>query len=69
MLLGHRLQKGDIWRSCQTKDAPIKAWMVSETEVATHKPYAHFVLHFPRLMQLRSSDGSVGLILGICYRG
>ncbi|OLP98542.1 Isocitrate dehydrogenase [NADP] 2 [Symbiodinium microadriaticum] len=27
VLLGHRLQKGDIWRSCQTKDAPIKDWV------------------------------------------
>ena len=22
VLLGHRLHKGDIWRSCQTKDVP-----------------------------------------------
>ena len=27
VLLGHRLQKGDIWRSCQTKDAPVKDWV------------------------------------------
>ena len=27
VLLGHRLQKGDIWRSCQTKDGPIKDWV------------------------------------------
>lgn len=27
VLLGHRVRKGDIWRSCQTKDAPIKDWV------------------------------------------
>jgi len=27
VLLGHRVHKGDIWRSCQTKDAPIKDWV------------------------------------------
>merc|ERR1712032_1159654 len=27
VLLGHRLQKGDIYRACQTKDAPIKDWV------------------------------------------
>ncbi|CAE8699594.1 unnamed protein product, partial [Polarella glacialis] len=27
VLLGHRVQKGDIWRSCQAKDAPIKDWV------------------------------------------
>eukprot|EP00931_Biecheleriopsis_adriatica_P099468 TRINITY_DN73_c0_g1_i4.p1 TRINITY_DN73_c0_g1~~TRINITY_DN73_c0_g1_i4.p1 ORF type:complete len:767 (-),score=197.43 TRINITY_DN73_c0_g1_i4:118-2418(-) len=27
VLLGHRVSKGDIWRSCQTKDAPIKDWV------------------------------------------
>eukprot|EP00931_Biecheleriopsis_adriatica_P099470 TRINITY_DN73_c0_g1_i6.p1 TRINITY_DN73_c0_g1~~TRINITY_DN73_c0_g1_i6.p1 ORF type:complete len:785 (-),score=224.13 TRINITY_DN73_c0_g1_i6:140-2431(-) len=27
VLLGHAVSKGDIWRSCQTKDAPIKDWV------------------------------------------
>jgi len=27
VLLGHAVHKGDIWRSCQTKDAPIKDWV------------------------------------------
>jgi len=27
VLLGHKVCKGDIWRSCQTKDAPIKDWV------------------------------------------
>jgi len=27
VLLGHRLQKGDIYRACQTKNAPIKDWV------------------------------------------
>ncbi|CAE8699591.1 unnamed protein product [Polarella glacialis] len=27
VLLGHRVRKGDIWRSCQAKDAPIKDWV------------------------------------------
>jgi len=27
VLLGHRVSAGDIWRSCQTKDAPIKDWV------------------------------------------
>jgi len=27
VLLGHRVCKGDIWRSCQTKDAPIHDWV------------------------------------------
>jgi isocitrate dehydrogenase len=26
-LLEHRVQKGDIWRMCQTKDAPIRDWV------------------------------------------
>ncbi|CAJ1427521.1 unnamed protein product [Effrenium voratum] len=34
VLLGHRLHKGDIWRSCQTKDdAPIKDWV----KLAVHR--------------------------------
>eukprot|EP00440_Ansanella_granifera_P011482 gb/GFBE01012466.1/.p1 GENE.gb/GFBE01012466.1/~~gb/GFBE01012466.1/.p1 ORF type:complete len:355 (+),score=120.60 gb/GFBE01012466.1/:2-1066(+) len=33
VLLGHRLRKGDIWRSCQTKDAPIKDWV----KLAVHR--------------------------------
>eukprot|EP00933_Yihiella_yeosuensis_P020002 TRINITY_DN1612_c0_g1_i1.p1 TRINITY_DN1612_c0_g1~~TRINITY_DN1612_c0_g1_i1.p1 ORF type:complete len:756 (+),score=210.39 TRINITY_DN1612_c0_g1_i1:75-2342(+) len=27
ILIGHFVNKGDIWRSCQTKDAPIKDWV------------------------------------------
>merc|ERR1719436_561022 len=27
VLLGHRVNAGDIYRSCQTKDAPIKDWV------------------------------------------
>lgn len=27
VLLGHEVQAGDIWRACQTKDAPIKDWV------------------------------------------
>jgi isocitrate dehydrogenase len=27
ILLGHKLAKGDIYRACQTKDAPIKDWV------------------------------------------
>lgn len=27
VLIGHRVRKGDIWRSCQTKDAPIHDWV------------------------------------------
>merc|ERR1719428_1848799 len=27
VLLGHKLQAGDIFRACQTKDAPIKDWV------------------------------------------
>jgi len=27
VLLGHKLAKGDIFRACQTKDAPIKDWV------------------------------------------
>jgi len=27
VLLGHCVSEGDIWRSCQTKDAPIKDWV------------------------------------------
>jgi len=27
VLLGHKVSKGDIWRSCQTKDAPIQDWV------------------------------------------
>jgi len=27
VLLGHYVQAGDIWRACQTKDAPIKDWV------------------------------------------
>ncbi|CAE8691964.1 unnamed protein product [Polarella glacialis] len=34
VLLGHRVRKGDIWRSCQTKDAPIKDWV----KLAVFKP-------------------------------
>lgn len=26
-LLEHQVEKGDIWRSCQTKDAPIRDWV------------------------------------------
>ncbi|CAJ1430327.1 unnamed protein product [Effrenium voratum] len=33
VLLGHRLHQGDIWRSCQTKDAPIKDWV----KLAVHR--------------------------------
>jgi len=33
VLLGHKVQKGDIWRSCQTKDAPIKDWV----KLAVHR--------------------------------
>lgn len=33
VLLGHRVQKGDIWRSCQTKDLPIKDWV----KLAVHR--------------------------------
>ena len=25
--MGHKVAKGDIWRACQTKDAPIKDWV------------------------------------------
>merc|ERR1712176_894834 len=27
VLLGHRVSEGDIWRSCQVKDLPIKDWV------------------------------------------
>merc|ERR1719464_1467362 len=27
VLLGHKVAKGDIWRSCQVKDLPIKDWV------------------------------------------
>jgi isocitrate dehydrogenase len=27
VLLAHEVQKGDIWRACQTKDAPIRDWV------------------------------------------
>jgi len=27
VLLGHAVEKGDIWRMCQTKDAPIRDWV------------------------------------------
>ncbi len=27
VVLEHRVQKGDIWRMCQTKDAPIRDWV------------------------------------------
>merc|ERR1719471_1356018 len=27
VLLGHRVNAGDIWRACFTKDAPIKDWV------------------------------------------
>merc|ERR1712127_349556 len=27
VLLGHAVRKGDIYRACQTKDAPIKDWV------------------------------------------
>ncbi|CAE8588212.1 unnamed protein product [Polarella glacialis] len=27
VLMGHKVMAGDIWRSCQTKDAPIKDWV------------------------------------------
>eukprot|EP00933_Yihiella_yeosuensis_P048982 TRINITY_DN454_c0_g1_i4.p1 TRINITY_DN454_c0_g1~~TRINITY_DN454_c0_g1_i4.p1 ORF type:complete len:782 (-),score=243.32 TRINITY_DN454_c0_g1_i4:623-2968(-) len=27
VLFGHAVQRGDIWRSCQTKDLPIKDWV------------------------------------------
>lgn len=27
VLLSHKVQAGDIWRACQTKDAPIKDWV------------------------------------------
>jgi len=33
VLMGHKVQKGDIWRSCQTKDAPIKDWV----KLAVHR--------------------------------
>jgi isocitrate dehydrogenase len=27
VILSHKVEKGDIWRACQTKDAPIKDWV------------------------------------------
>ncbi len=27
MLLEHEVDAGDIWRACQTKDAPIRDWV------------------------------------------
>ncbi|MDA0802597.1 MAG: NADP-dependent isocitrate dehydrogenase [Planctomycetota bacterium] len=27
MLMEHRVEEGDIWRACQTKDAPIRDWV------------------------------------------
>lgn len=27
VLTSHDVQQGDIWRACQTKDAPIKDWV------------------------------------------
>jgi isocitrate dehydrogenase len=27
VLLEHKVEKGDIWRACQTKDAPIRDWV------------------------------------------
>ncbi len=27
VLLSHKVQQGDIWRACQTKDAPVKDWV------------------------------------------
>ncbi len=27
VLMQHRVQKGDVWRACQTKDAPIRDWV------------------------------------------
>jgi len=41
VLLGHRVQAGDIWRSCQTKDAPIKDWV----KLAVHRCRAN---NFPK---------------------
>lgn len=40
ILLEHKVEKGDIWRACQTKDAPIQDWVklaVSRAR-ATHTP-------------------------------
>ncbi|MBL4760272.1 MAG: NADP-dependent isocitrate dehydrogenase [Mariprofundaceae bacterium] len=39
-LMEHRVEKGDVWRMCQTKDAPIRDWVklaVSRAK-ATHNP-------------------------------
>jgi len=33
LLVGHKVSQGDIWRSCQTKDAPIKDWV----KLAVHR--------------------------------
>ena len=27
VLLQHEVEEGDIWRACQTKDAPIRDWV------------------------------------------
>ena len=34
VLLEHRVEKGDIWRMCQTKDAPIQDWVKLAVERA-----------------------------------
>lgn len=34
ILLEHRVEKGDIWRMCQTKDAPIQDWVKLAVERA-----------------------------------
>jgi len=40
VLLEHKVEKGDIWRMCQTKDAPIQDWVkLAVTRAnATHTP-------------------------------
>jgi isocitrate dehydrogenase len=40
ILLEHSVEEGDIWRACQTKDAPIRDWVKLAVigDRATHTP-------------------------------
>ncbi len=40
VLMEHKVEKGDIWRMCQTKDAPIRDWvkLAVNRAKATHNP-------------------------------
>ncbi|MFA7345664.1 MAG: NADP-dependent isocitrate dehydrogenase [Terrimicrobiaceae bacterium] len=64
-LLFHEVEKGDIWRACQTKDAPIRDWV----KLAVHRARATGTSAVFWLDENRAHDAQVIAKVKACLAG